>query len=209
MEQFSPAHGTILPPIWELRQFQKIGAPQAACALRRRRLNVRRSRTEARPRALFVNLRFKIGRFFQQGGGNRGVFGYFGELKKNRRLTHEILSTDHGFFPPWYPSANATTRKSGIRSGRMLKSEQFELGHREIRPLRANRAGTRKPVLAELGHWQIQNRPGFTQNLMGSADREPTSEWCRHPLGTSTPERPQLSLRAGADSCGTKANEAG
>jgi hypothetical protein len=42
MEQFSPAHGTILPLIWELRQFQKIGASQEARALRRRRLNVRR-----------------------------------------------------------------------------------------------------------------------------------------------------------------------
>ena len=104
MEQFSPAHGTILPPIWELRQFQKIGAPQEARALRCRRLNVRRWRTEARPRALFVNLRFKIGRFFQQGGGNRGVFGYFGELEQNRRLTHEILSTDHGFFPRGIPA---------------------------------------------------------------------------------------------------------
>ena len=57
-------------------------------------------------------------------------------------------------------------------------------------------------MLAELGHSQIQNRPLFTQNLMGSADREPTSEWCRFPqTGTSQGVRPQLLAPAGADSC--------
>jgi hypothetical protein len=37
----------------------------------------------------------------------------------------------------------------------------------------------KRSVLAELGHSQIQNRPFFTQNLMQTADLEPTSEWCR------------------------------
>src|SRR5712671_1539883 len=36
-------------------------------------------------------------------------------------------------------------------------------------------------VLAELGHSQIKTGPLFTQSLMGSADREPTSEWCWSP----------------------------
>ena len=64
------------------------------------RFNVRRPWTLVGWRwNCFIHLRFKLGRLLQQGGGNCGVFGHLGELKKNRRLTHEILSTDHSTSP--------------------------------------------------------------------------------------------------------------
>src|SRR5258705_7223480 len=55
-------------------------------------------------------------------------------------------------------------------------------------------------VLAELGHSQIKTGPLFTQSLMGSADREPTSEWCWSPPSGTFKLRPQLPAPAGADS---------
>jgi hypothetical protein len=58
MEQFCSRFGNFV-------NSKKWATPKEARTLRRRRLNILRQRIEARPRALFVNSRFKIGRFFQ------------------------------------------------------------------------------------------------------------------------------------------------
>jgi hypothetical protein len=51
-------------------------------------------------------------------------------------------------------------------------------------------------------HSQIQNGPLFTLSLMGSADRQPTSESCRFPqTGTSQGVRPQLAPQLGSFPC--------
>src|SRR5437660_7839868 len=89
---------------------------------RGRRLNVWRWRRQVRWSPRFVHLQFKIGRFFQQGGGNLGVFGYLGELKKNRCLTQEILSTDHPTFHCGIPAPTPVRGSRRVRSNRKYKS---------------------------------------------------------------------------------------
>jgi hypothetical protein len=59
-----------------------------------RRLN-RRQWGQIRRRARSVNFRFKISRFIHESGGYLGVLGCLGDPKQDRRLTHEVLLSDH------------------------------------------------------------------------------------------------------------------
>jgi hypothetical protein len=61
------------------------------------RFNVWRQRLQVRPCTLFVYLQF--GRFVQESCGNPGVRCCFSQPKQDRRLTHEVLFTDHMNFP--------------------------------------------------------------------------------------------------------------
>src|SRR5258705_10682262 len=96
------------------------GLPSRRCGL-----NVRCEGLRVRRRAWFVHLQFKIGRFVQKSCGNLGVRCCFSHPKQDRRLTHEVLFSDHGLLSPWYPSADAITRQSGIRSGELCYKVNF------------------------------------------------------------------------------------
>ncbi len=61
------------------------------------RFNIWRQRRHVRHCALFVHLQF--GRLVQESCGNLGVRCCFSQPKQDRRLTHEVLFTDHFNFP--------------------------------------------------------------------------------------------------------------
>ena len=52
-----------------------------------------------RRRAWFVHLQFEVGRFVQESCGNLGVRCCFSQPEQDRRLTHEVLFSDHFYFP--------------------------------------------------------------------------------------------------------------
>jgi hypothetical protein len=86
--------------------------PPTEAALRRRWLNIRRQRRRVRARTRFINLRQKIGGFFDQGSRKLGVVCSSRELNKSRRLAREILPAYHDIFPVRLRSAKF--RKSGF-----------------------------------------------------------------------------------------------
>jgi hypothetical protein len=61
----------------------------------RGRLNVRCEGRRMRRRAWFVYLQIEVGRLVQESCGNLGVLCCFGQPKQDRRLTHEVLFSDH------------------------------------------------------------------------------------------------------------------
>src|SRR5258705_5909496 len=61
----------------------------------RGRLNVRCEGRRVRRRAWFVYLQVEVGRLVQESCGNLGVLCCFGQPKQDRRLTHEVLFSDH------------------------------------------------------------------------------------------------------------------
>jgi hypothetical protein len=122
----------------------KKAANEAAFSSRRGRLNVRCEERRARRRAGFVHLQFKIRRFVQESCGNLGVLCCFGQPKHDRRLTHEVLFSDHHLY---FPLVSQRRRNdSGIgdlfqtrKSKSEFKGGVFPWGHT-------------KP-----GHWPIQS----------------------------------------------------
>src|SRR3981081_685171 len=77
----------------------KEAANRGGLPSRRGWLNVRCERRRVARRAWFVHLQFEIGRFVQKGCGNLGVRCCFSQPKQDRRLTHEVLFSNHLIFP--------------------------------------------------------------------------------------------------------------
>src|SRR6266446_2930760 len=81
---------------------------------RRGRLNVRCQGLRVGRRAWFVHLQFKIGRFVQKSCGNLGVRCCFSQPKQDRRLTHEVLFSDHVCWPRGTPAPPTPLRASQV-----------------------------------------------------------------------------------------------
>jgi hypothetical protein len=106
----------------------KEAANQAALRSLCGRLNVRRQRRQIEWRAQFVNFRFSISRFIHQIGGHFGGLGCLGDPKQDRRLTHEVLFSDHGLFPLVSQPPRIPCRSRAFVPCRMYKSELSGLG---------------------------------------------------------------------------------
>ena len=77
----------------------KEAANRGGLPLRRGRLNVRCAGRRVRQRARFVHPQFNIGCFFKESCGDLGVCCCFSQPKQDRRLTHEVLFSNHLIFP--------------------------------------------------------------------------------------------------------------
>jgi hypothetical protein len=121
------------------------------------RFNIWRLRRQVRRCAWFVHLQF--GRLVQESCGNLGVRCCFSQPKQDRRLTHEVLFTDHMNFPV-VSQRPGRYAGSGQRFLRVAKSEHIKLGH-------GVGTGTREPAHQELSPvWNCWNsrvprRPGL------------------------------------------------
>jgi hypothetical protein len=97
-----------------------------------------------RRRARFVHLQFKIGCFVQESCGNPGVCCCFSQPKQDHRLTHEVLFSNHCYFPvvsqrrPDYPEIGDLFQTE--RSKSELEAEVFRWGHTPILRLQARLA---------------------------------------------------------------------
>jgi len=94
---------------------------------RRGPLNVRCNGRQVRRRAWFVHLQFKIGRFVQKSCGNLGVRCCFSHPKQDRRLTHEVLFSNHVGYPRGIPAPTPLRASRGIRSGELCYKVNFYL----------------------------------------------------------------------------------
>ena len=75
------------------------------------RFNIWRLRRQVRRCAWFVHLQF--GRLVEESCGNPGVRCCFSQPEQDRRLTHEVLFTDHLISPVVSQHADAITRELG------------------------------------------------------------------------------------------------
>jgi len=91
----------------------------------RGRLDVRCNGRQVRRRACPVHLQFKISRFVQESCGNLGVRCCFSQPKQDRRLTHEILFSDHVCYPRGIPAPTPLRASRGIRSGELCYKVNF------------------------------------------------------------------------------------
>src|SRR6266481_7526934 len=76
-----------------------------------------------RRRAWFVHLQFEVGRFVQESCGNLGVRCCFSQPKQDRRLTHEVLFSDHLYFPRGIPAPMQLLGNWAFVPSRKYKSE--------------------------------------------------------------------------------------
>ena len=109
----------------------------------RGRLNVRCPRGQIAGRVQFVNLRLNISSFIHESGGHLGVLGSLCNPKQNRRLTHEILFSDH-CGSPWYPSSpEGSCRSRGLVPGKCTKVNLVAPEQQsQIRPLLTSKSVT-------------------------------------------------------------------
>src|SRR5712671_3144013 len=101
----------------------KEAANRGGLPSRRGWLNVRCERRRVARRARFVHLQFEIGRFVQESCGNLGVRCCFSQPKQDRRLTHEVLFSDHLYFPRGIPAPMQLLGNWAFVPSRKYKSE--------------------------------------------------------------------------------------
>lgn len=89
-------------------------------------LDIRCLRTRVPQRACFINLRFKVGRFLDQGGSKLRVGGCLGEVEKCRGLTHEIIPAYH-VVPRFTVQPRASRGSRDFVPAEMYKNELKEL----------------------------------------------------------------------------------
>ncbi len=78
-----------------------------------------------RRRAWLVHLQFKIGRFVQKSCGILGIRCCFSQPKQDRRLTHEVLFSDHVRCPRGIPAPTPLRATRDSFRGTVLQSELY------------------------------------------------------------------------------------
>jgi len=117
-----------------------------------------------RRRARLVHFQFKIGCFVQESCGNPGVCCCFSQPKQDHRLTHEILFSNHCYFPmvsqrrPDYPGIGDLFQAEYAKVN--SRPRVFRCGHTRISRLQSQAGRSRTARMLPLRNVQLVPQSG-------------------------------------------------